>query len=136
MNVLTENAVSRYLLQRSLAGFPKFEKKKERKKNQKTAKTYTNISDGTPTTSVQSNIWIFFRLCQTNEMKIPYNTDCFFNRHFFFDTLRLTFILSPEIVLSFTLSLTGEMRVTLLQAERSLSSIKIKTPDISTNVDE
>ena len=49
----------------------KKEKKKERKKNQKTAKTYTNISDGAPPTSVQSNIWIFFRLCQTNEMKIP-----------------------------------------------------------------
>ena len=42
MNVFTEIAVSGYLLQRSLAGFPKFEKKKEKEKE--TAKTYTNTS--------------------------------------------------------------------------------------------
>ena len=43
-------------------------------------------------------------------------------------------ILRPEIFLSFTLSLTGQMRVTLLWAEKSLHFIKINTPDISTNV--
>ena len=62
MNVFTEIAVSGYLLQRSLAGFPKFEKKKKKKKKEN-AKTYTNTSDGAPPSSVQSNIWIFFRLC-------------------------------------------------------------------------
>ena len=43
MNLFTEIAVSGYFLQRSLAGFPKFEKKK--KKEKETAKTYTNTSD-------------------------------------------------------------------------------------------
>ena len=43
MNVFTENTVSEYLLQRSVAGFPKLRKKKKKKK---TAKTYTNTSDG------------------------------------------------------------------------------------------
>ena len=42
MNVFTENTVSEYLLQRSVAGFPKLRKKKKKK----TAKTYTNTSDG------------------------------------------------------------------------------------------
>ena len=64
MNVLTE--IAPWLDFRNWK-----KKKKERKKNQKTAKTYTNISDGALPTSVQSNIWIFFCLCQTNEMKIP-----------------------------------------------------------------
>ena len=40
----------------------------------------------------------------------------------------------PEIVLSITLSPVGQMRVTLLQAEKSFLSIKINTPDVSTNV--
>ena len=40
MNVFTENTVSEYLLQRSVAGFPKLRKKKK-----KTAKNYTNTSD-------------------------------------------------------------------------------------------
>ena len=60
MNVFTDIAVSGYLPQRSLAGFPKLEKKKP-----KTAKVYTNTSDGAQPSSVQSNI------CQTNEVKIP-----------------------------------------------------------------
>ena len=50
MNTLTEVAVSGYLLQHSLAGFPKFEKNKQtnkKEKKQKTAKTYTNTSNGT-----------------------------------------------------------------------------------------
>ena len=73
-------------------------------------------------------------------MKIPFST-----AHLFFDMLQYCYyrgelpsvgILGSEVVLSFTLSLTGEMRVTLLKAERSLPSIKIKTPDISTNVNE
>ena len=68
MNVFTDIAVSGYLPQRSLAGFPKLEKKK---KKQKTAKVYTNTSHGAPPSSVQSNMCIFFRLCQTNEMKMP-----------------------------------------------------------------
>ena len=38
--------------------------------------------------------------------------------------------------LSFTLSLTGQMRVTLLWAQKSLHFIKINTPDISTNVQD
>ena len=42
-----------------------------KKKKQKTAKVYTNTSDEAPPSSVQSNMWIFFRLCQTNQMKIP-----------------------------------------------------------------
>ena len=44
MNVFKEIAVSGYLLQHSLAGFPKFEKKKKEKEKE-TAKTYTNTSD-------------------------------------------------------------------------------------------
>ena len=40
----------------------------------------------------------------------------------------------PEIVLSITLSPVGQMRVTLLQAEKSFLSIKINTADVSTNV--
>ena len=67
MNVFTDIAVSGYLPQCSLAGFPKLEKKKK----QKTAKVYTNTSHGAPPSSVQSNMCIFFRLCQTNEMKMP-----------------------------------------------------------------
>ena len=44
MNVLKENTVSEYFLQRSLTGFPKLPKKTKKKK-QKNAKTYTNTSD-------------------------------------------------------------------------------------------
>ena len=44
MNVLKENTVSEYFLQRSLTGFPKLCQKKTKKK-QKNAKTYTNTSD-------------------------------------------------------------------------------------------
>ena len=51
--------------------FRNSERKKKTKKKQKTAKTYTNTSNGASSSSVQSNIWIFFRLYQTNEMKIP-----------------------------------------------------------------
>ena len=36
---------------------------RKKKKKKETAKTYTNTSDGAPPSSVQSNIWIFFRLC-------------------------------------------------------------------------
>ena len=43
MNVLKENTVSEYFLQRSLIGFPKLCQKKN--KNRKTQKTYTNTSD-------------------------------------------------------------------------------------------
>ena len=43
MNVLKENTVSEYFLQRSLIGFPKLCQKKKQK--QKNAKTYTNTSD-------------------------------------------------------------------------------------------
>ena len=43
MNVLKENTVSEYFLQRSLIGFPKLCQKKKQK--QKTQKTYTNTSD-------------------------------------------------------------------------------------------
>ena len=35
MNVFTENTVSEYLLQRSVAGFPKLRKKKKKKGNRK-----------------------------------------------------------------------------------------------------
>ena len=47
MNVLKENTVSEYFLQRSLTGFPKLcpKKKKQKQKKQKNAKTYTNTSD-------------------------------------------------------------------------------------------
>ena len=46
MNVLKENTVSEYFLQRSLTGFPKLcQKKTKTKKKQKNAKTYTNTSD-------------------------------------------------------------------------------------------
>ena len=46
MNVLKEYTVSEYFLQRSLTGFPKLcPKKKNKKKKQKNAKTYTNTSD-------------------------------------------------------------------------------------------
>ena len=38
MNVLKENTVSEYFLQRSLTGFPKLPKKKTKKKNRKTQK--------------------------------------------------------------------------------------------------
>ena len=39
MNVLKENTVSEYFLQRSLTGFPKLcQKKKQKKKNRKTQK--------------------------------------------------------------------------------------------------
>ena len=41
MNVFKQNTVSEHPLQRSLTGFPKLSKKK-----QKTAKTYNNTSDG------------------------------------------------------------------------------------------
>ena len=47
--MLREIVVSEYLLRRSLAGFPRFEKKKQRnkqKKKKKTSKTYINTSDG------------------------------------------------------------------------------------------
>ena len=44
MNVLKENTVSEYFLQRSLTGFPKLPKKKTKKKKQKNAKTYTNYN--------------------------------------------------------------------------------------------
>lgn len=47
--MLREIVVSGYLLRRSLAGFPRFEKKKQRnkqKKKKKTSKTYINTSDG------------------------------------------------------------------------------------------
>ena len=44
MNVLKENTVSEYFLQRSLIGFPKLCQKKKNK-NRKTQKTYTNTSD-------------------------------------------------------------------------------------------
>ena len=40
MNVVTEITVSRFLLQRSSARFPNFEKKKKKQK------IYTNASDG------------------------------------------------------------------------------------------
>ena len=49
MNMLREIVVSGYLLKRSLAGFPKFEKKKNKQTNKKrknTSKTYINTSDG------------------------------------------------------------------------------------------
>ena len=39
MNTLTEVAVSGYLLKRSLAGFPKFEKNKQTNKQTKKKKT-------------------------------------------------------------------------------------------------
>ena len=45
MNVLKENTVSEYFLQRSLIGFPKLCQKKKQTKNRKTQKTYTNTSD-------------------------------------------------------------------------------------------
>ena len=46
MNVLKENTVSEYFLQRSLTGFPKLcQKKNKKKKKQNNAKTYTNTSD-------------------------------------------------------------------------------------------
>ena len=45
MNVLKENTVSEYFLQRSLTGFPKLCQNKKNKKKQKNAKTYTNTSD-------------------------------------------------------------------------------------------
>ena len=38
MNVLKENTVSEYFLQRSLTGFPKLCQKKNKKKNKKTQK--------------------------------------------------------------------------------------------------
>ena len=41
MNVLKENTVSEYFLQRSLIGFPKLCQKQK----QENAKTYTNTSD-------------------------------------------------------------------------------------------
>ena len=44
MNVLKENTVSEYFLQRSLTRFPKLCQKKNKKK-QKNAKNYTNTSD-------------------------------------------------------------------------------------------
>ena len=44
MNVLKENTVSEYFLQRSLIGFPKL-CQKNKKQKQKNAKTYTNTSD-------------------------------------------------------------------------------------------
>ena len=43
MNVFVDDKVSEYILQRSLAGFPKLGGKKQK---QKTAKTYTYTSDG------------------------------------------------------------------------------------------
>lgn len=49
MIMLREIVVSGYLLRRSLAGFPRFEKKKTKKqtkKEKKTSKTYINTSDG------------------------------------------------------------------------------------------
>ena len=45
MNVLKENTVSEYFLQRSLTRFPKLCQKKNKKKKQKNAKNYTNTSD-------------------------------------------------------------------------------------------
>ena len=46
MNVLKENTVSEYFLQRSLTGFPKLcQKKNKKKKKQNNAKTDTNTSD-------------------------------------------------------------------------------------------
>ena len=44
---------------------------RKKKKKAETAKVYTNTSHGAPPSSVQSNMCIFFRLCQTNEMKMP-----------------------------------------------------------------
>ena len=44
--------------------------------------------------------------------------------------------LTLEIVLGITLSPAGQMKVTLLKAEKSFLSIKINTPDVSTNVKE
>ena len=38
MNVLKENTVSEYFLQRSLTGFPKLRQKKQQQKNRKTQK--------------------------------------------------------------------------------------------------
>ena len=54
MNVLSEVMISEYLPKRSLAGFPKLGKKK----TGKTAKTYTNTSDGAQKLMIRMSILI------------------------------------------------------------------------------
>ena len=56
MNVFAEIMVSEYLPQCPLAGFPKLGKKK--KKTGKTAKTYTNTSDGAQKLVIRMSILI------------------------------------------------------------------------------